>query len=70
MGYVETILEPGEGITYRGYLHWIIYGRGIVLILIGGMMCLATEKPTQEPIGLNRITSDLAWPVVPPEGGN
>ena len=35
MGYIETILEPGEQITYRAYLHWIIYGRAVVLILIG-----------------------------------
>ena len=35
MGYIETILEPGERITYRAYLHWFIYWRAVVLMLIG-----------------------------------
>jgi hypothetical protein len=35
MGYVETILEPGERVTYRAHLHWIIYVRAVVLMLVG-----------------------------------
>ena len=35
MGYIETILEPGERITYRAYLHWYIYSRAVVLMLVG-----------------------------------
>ena len=35
MGYIETILEPGERITYRAYLHWFIYSRAVVLMLVG-----------------------------------
>ena len=35
MGYIETILEPGEQITHRAYLHWIIFARGVVLMFLG-----------------------------------
>ena len=43
MGYVETILEPGERITHRAYLHWIIYVRAVLLTLIGGLMYFAAS---------------------------
>jgi len=36
LGYVETIIEPGERITHRAYLHWITYGQGVVLLLLIG----------------------------------
>ena len=39
--YVETILDPGEQITHRAYLHWIIYRRGVVLLIIGFLMLFA-----------------------------
>src|SRR5262245_37573049 len=41
MSYVETILDPDERITYRAYLHWIIYGRGVMLLIIGFLMLFA-----------------------------
>ena len=44
MGYVETILEPGERVTHRAHLHWIIYWRAVVLMLIGGLMCFTADS--------------------------
>jgi uncharacterized membrane protein YdbT with pleckstrin-like domain len=41
LGYVETILEPGERITHRAHLHWIIYMRGVLLAIIGGFVYFA-----------------------------
>ena len=41
MGYVESVLEPGERITHRAYLHWIIYLRAVLLTLIGGLVYFA-----------------------------
>jgi hypothetical protein len=40
LGYIETILEPGEQITHHAYLHWIIYVRAVVLMLIGVLLLL------------------------------
>ena len=40
MGYVETILEPGERIIHRAYVHWIIYLRAIVLLPVGALLML------------------------------
>jgi uncharacterized membrane protein YdbT with pleckstrin-like domain len=40
LGYIETILEPGERITYRAYLHWIIYVRPGWVMLIGVLLIL------------------------------
>jgi len=44
LGYVETILEPGERVTHRAHLHWIIYWRAVVLTLIGGLMCFTADS--------------------------
>jgi len=32
MGYVETVLGPGELVTYKGRLHWIIYASGFAAL--------------------------------------
>ncbi len=34
MSYVNSILQPGETLLYRGKLHWIIYGSAIFTALI------------------------------------
>jgi uncharacterized membrane protein YdbT with pleckstrin-like domain len=41
MSYVETILDPDERITYRAFLHWIIFVRGGVMLFIGFLMLSA-----------------------------
>jgi uncharacterized membrane protein YdbT with pleckstrin-like domain len=46
LGYVETILEPGERITHRAYLHWIIYARAVVPLLIGALMMMGSAVAT------------------------
>jgi uncharacterized membrane protein YdbT with pleckstrin-like domain len=32
MGYVETVLAPGERVLYTGRLHWVIYGPGFAAL--------------------------------------
>ena len=39
MRYVEQNLMPGEGITYRTHLHWIIYA-GALLCGVPGLLLL------------------------------
>jgi uncharacterized membrane protein YdbT with pleckstrin-like domain len=34
MSYVERVLAPGEQVTYRGRLHWILYGSAAVPALV------------------------------------
>ncbi len=38
MGYVESVLQPNERILMRGRLHWIIYWR-VILWLVLGVLC-------------------------------
>ena len=35
MSYVETVIKPNETILAVGHMHWIVYVRGIVLLIIG-----------------------------------
>jgi hypothetical protein len=48
VGYVERVLQPGEDIKHVSRLHWIVYVRGLVLLIIGliGLILLA---PGQSP---------------------
>src|SRR4029077_11156394 len=34
MRYVRRVLQPGETIVYTTQLHWLIYGRTILLLII------------------------------------
>jgi hypothetical protein len=59
LGYIETILEPGERITYRAYLHWIIYVRPGWVMLIGVLLILYAA---------NTVTGDqVNWPPFRPD---
>ena len=35
MSYVDSTLLPGEQVTFRTYLHWLIFVRAIVIVAIG-----------------------------------
>jgi uncharacterized membrane protein YdbT with pleckstrin-like domain len=35
VSYVDHNLLPGETVTYRGRLHWIVYHRALVLVALG-----------------------------------
>ena len=54
--YVETIFDPGEQITYRAYLHWIVFALPIVLMLIGAAV-LSFSQGT--PPSVNRFSYRL-----------
>ena len=34
MGYIDAILQPDEKVIAIGHMHWIVYTRGLVLLLI------------------------------------
>ena len=41
MGYVENNLMPGEEVTYRAHLHWVIYLRSFLIALLGLALVIA-----------------------------
>ena len=41
MGYVEDNLMPGEEVTYRAHLHWVIYLRAFLIALLGLALTIA-----------------------------
>ena len=45
MGYVDRIIQPGESVITIGRMHWIIYARGILLLLVGAAAALAPLGP-------------------------
>src|SRR5215468_8894258 len=42
MGYVESNLMPGEEVTYRAHLHWIIYVKPVLFAVIGVALLVAS----------------------------
>lgn len=50
MGYIDDNLLPGEQVVYKASLHWIIYLRAVVVVLIGAGL-LAVE-PTVGALGM------------------
>ena len=49
MSYVDKILQPGETVITTGRMHWIIYARGILTIVVG---LLAALWPLPESFAL------------------
>jgi uncharacterized membrane protein YdbT with pleckstrin-like domain len=42
MGYVEQNLMPGEKVTYRATLHWIIYAAPLLLTVLGLILIVSS----------------------------
>lgn len=42
MGYIEQNLMPGEEVTYRATLHWIIYAGPVLLGLLGLILLVSS----------------------------
>jgi uncharacterized membrane protein YdbT with pleckstrin-like domain len=50
MGYVEKVLQPGEQISYRGRLHWVVYLSGIVMVFLAAATALGSIFVLQERV--------------------
>lgn len=66
MRYVNGILQPGENLLHVSRLHWIIYLRGILLLLIGILILLSLDTPWAEGLALaiavaGVVVLGLAW---------
>ncbi len=42
MSYYQKVLQPGETVRAMGRLHWLIYGRGGLCLLLGLAVALAS----------------------------
>ena len=49
MGYVEDNLMPGEEVTYRAHLHWVIYLRALLIALLGLVLLVIEGVLGREP---------------------
>jgi uncharacterized membrane protein YdbT with pleckstrin-like domain len=49
MGYVERHLLPGERVLYKTRLHWILFVRSALLVLIGLALAVALYRSVPDP---------------------
>ena len=63
MKYVEQVLQPGETVTYATSLHWLVYSRAILLVILA-ILSLIAGKAVAEPtaqIALDIIAALLGF---------
>ena len=49
MSYVRSVLQPNEKILVTGRLHWIVYMRAILLLIVGTtLVALENNSPIQQ----------------------
>ena len=58
MSYAEKVLQPGEQITYRGRLHWVVYLSGLLVVLLAAAIAVGAVLVLKDP----RRGSDSSWP--------
>ena len=49
MRYVRRVLQPGETVVYATRLHWLIYVRAVVLVIIAAAVAIATSFVADKP---------------------
>ena len=48
MGYVDRVLQPGEQVIHKSRLHWLVYGRAILLLAAAVAVALAAQQAPDE----------------------
>lgn len=46
MGYVDRVLQPGEQVIHRARLHWLIYGRAMLLFVAAAALAIVALSAT------------------------
>ena len=68
MGYVERHLLPNEHVIYKTRLHWMLYGKPVVVIAVGAALALLLRKVQDPPwlwtIGAAVALVGLVWALV------
>jgi uncharacterized membrane protein YdbT with pleckstrin-like domain len=49
MKYVERVLQPGETVVYLTSLHWLVYSRAALLLLLA-IACLIASAKVEHPV--------------------
>lgn len=53
MKYVEQVLQPGETVIYATSLHWLVYLKGVVLIVAAVICLIASWRISSDPIPIH-----------------
>jgi uncharacterized membrane protein YdbT with pleckstrin-like domain len=61
MKYVERVLQPDETIVYLTRLHWLVYARAVVLLIISLIFLAAAGKFEQPLVALALKTVSAAF---------
>lgn len=46
MGYIDDNLLPGESVVYRTKLHWVVFLRSALLVVLGGLFLAGGDTET------------------------
>jgi uncharacterized membrane protein YdbT with pleckstrin-like domain len=49
MSYTEKIIQPGENLRFHSRVHWIVYLRGIVFIVLGVIVAIVLRQVDPSP---------------------
>ena len=65
MGYVERHLLPNERVVYKTRLHWILFLKPFVVVLVGAVLSALLWRVLDPPwlwyIGLAVVVAGLVW---------
>jgi uncharacterized membrane protein YdbT with pleckstrin-like domain len=59
VSYVDSTLLPGEQVTYRAHLHWIIFGRAAVVLIVGVFLWIALANHGLSILGESLVVISL-----------
>src|SRR5580700_49321 len=52
MKYVERVLQPGETVVYLTSLHWLVYCRAVLLLVLALIVFIASTSVDQRGVAL------------------
>ncbi len=65
MGYVERHLLPGERVVYRTRLHWVLFVKPVLLILVGIVLAVVLRQVAEPPwlwmVGGAVVLAGVGW---------
>lgn len=62
MSYVNSVLQPGETVRAIGRLHWIVFVRAFVLLVVGIVVMVYAQYLSSEQA--SRLVTLIGWLVV------
>jgi uncharacterized membrane protein YdbT with pleckstrin-like domain len=65
VGYVERHLLPGERVVYRTRLHWVLFVKPVLLILVGIVLAVVLRQVAEPPwlwmVGGAVVLAGVGW---------